>query len=386
MARPKGKKSSKRSPVKTTKERIISGLEKVSKADTVFFLMPPLILLLAAGTLAQRWMGLYEAHKMFFSSFILWAGPIPLPGAYTLIGLITLSLTIKFLFFSPWKKQHAGIYISHLGALILLTGGLLTAAFAKEGYLLIPEGGSNAYVYDYHKRNLLVFHKDQVILQKSFYDLPKGKTFAVPESPLSISITDRCVNCGIENRNLESKNPDKPFQDMARFMALTHAEPEKDAEANLSGLTFELNHSASKQTGTYIAFDGMPRAIEIAHEDSPYKIIFGKEQRILPFSVALVDFKKINYPSTAMAARYHSDVIVKDGDLEWKTRIEMNKPLRYRGYTLYQSSFEETPETELTVLSVVENKGRLFPYMGTIVIGFGLALHFLLSRERKRRA
>ena len=41
---------------------------------------------LTAGTLAQKWLGLYAAQKIFFASFIIWVGPIPLPGGYTLTG------------------------------------------------------------------------------------------------------------------------------------------------------------------------------------------------------------------------------------------------------------------------------------------------------------
>jgi len=38
--------------------------------------------LVIVGTIAQKYIGLYQSQVRFFSSFILWAGPVPLPGGY----------------------------------------------------------------------------------------------------------------------------------------------------------------------------------------------------------------------------------------------------------------------------------------------------------------
>ena len=56
----------------------------------------------------------------------------------------------------------------------------------------------------------------------------------------------------------------------------------------------------------------------------------------------------------------------------------MNQPLRYKGYTFYQSSFFESSEGEMTVLAAVKNYGRLFPYISSIVMCFGLMVHLVL--------
>ena len=41
----------------------------------------------------------------------------------------------------------------------------------------------------------------------------------------------------------------------------------------------------------------------------------------------------------------------------------MNAPLEHKGYTLYQASYAELGSGEATVLAVVQNYGRLFPYI-----------------------
>lgn len=347
---------------------------RLAKADMAFWVLPPLIVLLVAGTLAQRWMGLWPAIDMFFGSFIIWVGPIPLPGAYILLGILSFNLSLKFLLKTRWIWRKVGINLSHLGALILLIGGLLTAMTARESYMLIPEGQETPYTYSYTKRSLVVYEDDKKILDLSF-DSIKDWDFA--PLPFTITLKQWCENCEILKRK-ETRGYDeaKSYQAMARFMAFKNKPLDPQPENNLTGLEFTL--AGSEQDGLYIAFDGMPKPIEITSADKTYTLMFGKEQRALPFTIALTDFVKDTYSGSAMARSYHSDVIIKDGDLEWPARIEMNAPLRYRGYTIFQSSFEQGPDFEATILAVVENKGRVLPYIGTLIIGIGLLLHFFI--------
>jgi hypothetical protein len=60
----------------------------------------------------------------------------------------------------------------------------------------------------------------------------------------------------------------------------------------------------------------------------------------------------------------------------------MNEPLRYKGYTFYQSSFEQRDGIEVSVLNVVKNTGRFFPYLSCLVIFCGLLLHFILRVKK----
>jgi cytochrome c biogenesis protein ResB len=115
-------------------------------------------------------------------------------------------------------------------------------------------------------------------------------------------------------------------------------------------------------------------------------MIYGKAQRQLPFEIGLKDFQKKDYPGMSMARGFSSDVSVYDQGAPWEARIEMNAPLRYKGYTFYQSSFDQSAEGETTVLSVVENKGRIFPYLGTFIITLGLLLHLWIVFVKRRQA
>ncbi|MBL4805341.1 MAG: cytochrome c biogenesis protein ResB [Alphaproteobacteria bacterium] len=357
-------------------------LNSIVDADTVFWIMPPLMVLLIVGTMAQRWLGLWPAIDQYFSTFIIWAGPVPLPGAYILLGILSITLLFKFLFKSEWKWNKSGIILSHLGALILLFGGLLTAMTARESYMLIPEGYATPYTYSYEAREFLVFQGDTVLAR---YDFENRDEWDFTKLPFEIEIIKSCANCEILKR-VETENYDEslPYQSMAQFMAFEEKPLDPQPETNLTGV--ELKLSGTSQDGLYIAFDGMPQPIEVTHNDQNYRIILGKAQHLLPFEIQLDDFVEERYGGTEIAKSYHSDVVVRDGDIEWPYRIEMNKPLTYRGYTFYQSSFDKSERGEATILAVVENQGKLFPYIGTAVMALGLLLHCFLAASIQRKA
>ncbi len=352
----------------------------------VFWLMPALIALLLAGTIAQKWMGLYAAHQMFFSSFIFWVGPLPLPGGYLLLGILSINLTLKFLLGSEWRWSKAGINLTHLGALILLVGGLLTALTAHERYMVITEGQETPYMYDYIERELSIFVDEHLKYKIPFDKLPR----TLSTLPFTIEIMSTCKNCEITKRAETQPDEfgDTALHGMAQFMALDPKPREKDPEADLSGLIFKVDGLDATQDGIYVAIEGMPAPIMLTHNEQIYHIMLGKAQSMLPFSLTLLDFVKESYPGTDKAKAFSSDIIIKDGDLEWPAKIEMNKPLRYKGYTFFQSSFERAGGVERSIFSVVENKGRLLPYIGTIILTAGLLLHIfmILRRPKKRKA
>ncbi len=373
--------------VRDTAERLPM---RLAKADMVFYTFPPLMMLLTIGTIAQKEMGLYAAHKMFFATFFVWLGYVPFPGAYTLIAILGINLTLKFLLDSPWSLKKSGIILSHLGTLVLIWGAILTAFTANEQFMAITEGQTSQYAYAYNKRELSIYGEETGRYVRPFETIKKGQDISLSAMPFKIRVLNKCENCDIAKRE-ETKQtlPENiSLKSMAQFMALEPIKPSREPEADISGLTVKITN-AGDQDGAYLLFEGMPAPIEIDTDKGPYKIIMGKVQTRMPFSIRLDDFIKTDYAGTDKAKSYESNITIIDNidgkDIEWPATIEMNKPLRYKGYTFFQSSFEQTPgPADITVLSVVENKGWLFPYLGTGLILIGLTLHLLVKSSTKR--
>jgi hypothetical protein len=64
----------------------------------------------------------------------------------------------------------------------------------------------------------------------------------------------------------------------------------------------------------------------------------------------------------------------------------MNKPLRHRGFTLYQQSYRETPDgRESSTFAVTRNYGRLLPYISTAMVVIGMIVHFVAMMIKHAR-
>lgn len=346
-----------------------------------FLVLPGLMVALIAGTIAQRFIGLYESQRQFFSSIVMWVGPVPLPGALTLSIILTVALIVKFIAFSPWRIEKAGINLAHLGVLVLLIGGTITALKSHEGYMTIPEGESSQTVLDFRQRELVILNDGKVMQRIGHESLSPGQVIAMKDPDFKITVRSICNHCAIN----KVQDPAPSNQGMARFMVLSEGKPAANDDENLSGITMDIDGIAKDQDGMWLTFDPMPKPMIFKKAGHEIEIVYGRVQRSLPFSVALKNFTRTSYPGTDKPKSYSSDVIINDGGMTWPVTIEMNKPFRYRGYTLFQSSFSQKPgKSDETILMVVKNAGWPFPYIGSALMGIGLLLHMALSFAKKR--
>lgn len=110
-------------------------------------------------------------------------------------------------------------------------------------------------------------------------------------------------------------------------------------------------------------------------KDRVYVMSYLNKTIPLGFDLKLIDFKQTNYQGSFKAKSYESKV-----QLEGKTHIiSMNEPLKHKGFTFYQSSFEageEGGEAIVSILSVGKDPGRILKYFGSSLIVAGVALLF----------
>jgi hypothetical protein len=323
-----------------------------------FYLLIWLMVLLAAGTISEKYIGLYLAQKIFFASYVIWIGGIiPSPGGYTTLTLIFFNLLAK-LISENWTMQKAGTLVTHCGALLLLLGGFLTAAFSTEGSVVIEPGQSSGYVEDYHRHELAVTDgKTETVFNAN--DLAQGQKLGGTSLPFTISTEQLCDNCVITQRAAQVTDGSVHGMLVANDMQPVPIAP--DDAKNIPGIIYRITGAGADKDGLYALFEDMPITQHLAIGDKTYSFDFRRERRALPFEIDLVKFDKQLYPGTDKPRAFQSDVIVKDGDLNWHSLITMNHPLRYKGYTFYQSSFIDRGNGEATVLTAVKNVGAIFP-------------------------
>ncbi len=352
----------------------------LSSAKLLHFTLPVLMVYLTLGTVARKYVGLYAATQMFFSAPVMWVfNTVPLPGMPVIVAMIFFNLTFKLIFKSTWNFRSSGIILTHIGAMLLLLGGLFTALFSNEGYIDLVEGQSSAIISDYHAREFVIIddESNEILRHFDHNDLHESQVIAL--EGLTATILEYCQNCEIQARAPESKSA--AHQGMAMHMQLSAKPSEMNDEENFAGLTFAVQSHNDKQV--FVALEDVPQLPLFTVNDMTYRFELRRAQRVLPFKIQLIDFEKEDYPGTQMAKSYSSRVIVNDGGAQWESLISMNEPLRYKGYTFFQSSFATTQDgREVSVLAAVWNAGRVFPYLSGIVMCIGLLLH-LFIRARK---
>ena len=347
-----------------------------------------LMVLVVLGTLAQRDIGLYASQQKYFSVNITWLGDIiPVPGGRITMVLMLANLTFMVLFnHNLWKIKKIGVLIVHIGALLLLIGGGLTAIFSSEGNMVIEEGAQSNHVDDYNDMELTIINTSNESLDEyTVFDQPileKGNILSHENLNFNIEIINYFKNCEPLKRTAPAGIQ---FKDMLKNFILSELKSEKENNQNRPGIIYRITNSRSSNDGIYGIFLGQSVTQTANINNQKYEFIFRRKRTYLPFAIELLDFKKVMHAGTGIAKSYSSEVNLIENGIPRRVLIEMNEPLRHKGYTFFQASFIEGIKGDTTVLAAVKNYGRLFPYISSIIMSIGLLLHLLRSMPKLLR-
>ena len=340
-----------------------------------------LIVIVFFGTIAQKDVGLYASQVKYFSSYyFLFAGFLPLPGGRITIIIMTVNLASSLFKKNLWKMKKLGIIIVHIGGLLLLIGGGITAKFSAEGNMVIGEGERSDHVDDYHDMELAFVNTSlQDSLEYTIFDAPllgEGKRIKYDKLGIQIDIIDHIKNVRVESRISPA---DSIYKGFLNDFVIIPKQPDKENTQNRPGLIFKIEGTGKETDGIYGAFLGqrVPDTFEIGGE--LFFTEFRRKRTYLPFAIELLDFKKVMHPGTNVAKSFSSEVNLIENKIPRRVLIQMNEPLRHRGYTFYQASFVDGLDKETTVLATVKNYGRMFPYISSIIMSIGLLIHLLIN-------
>lgn len=109
-------------------------------------------------------------------------------------------------------------------------------------------------------------------------------------------------------------------------------------------------------------------------ESGAYLLTWANRRIDLNFDLKLDHFEITRYQGTMRAMAYQSIVETPEGQ---KHMISMNEPLKYRGLTIYQASFqEENGQPVASIFSINQDPGRFLKYLGSLVMSIGIVLLF----------
>ncbi|MBI4436672.1 MAG: cytochrome c biogenesis protein ResB [Candidatus Omnitrophica bacterium] len=106
----------------------------------------------------------------------------------------------------------------------------------------------------------------------------------------------------------------------------------------------------------------------------------------LPFEIALKDFSIDYYPGQPYIKEFRSTVELREGNQLLRTgKIEVNGPLKEKGYLLYQSGYDEENPRK-TLLEVVRDPGVPIVYTGFVLLILGLSFVFFVKPNLRNHA
>ena len=357
------------------------------------------MLLVFLGTLAQVHLGIHAVQARYFQSLLIyWSPPgarwkIPvLPGGYLLGTVLLVNLIAAHAVRFQLTRKKLGIILLHFGVILLLIGQLLTGLFARETQMRIDEGQTLGYSEAPREVELAVIdvtdpNFDQVVAIPEEV-LARGSTIQSPTLPFTLNVRQFMGNARLTMRSQEPQAP--PSQATTGFgkniVVAEIPRTVKDDERDLSAAFVEVN-GVQGPLGTWLLSNAIPDPQGFTLNGHTYELAMRQRRFYKQFALTLLDFAHDRYAGTDIPKNFSSRVRLLDFERNENREvvISMNDPLRYRGFTFYQSGFDNNDKT--TILQVVKNPAMLLPYIACGLVALGLVVQFsmhLFGFVRKR--
>jgi cytochrome c biogenesis protein ResB len=325
-------------PQKTAFQRLVKALSSVKLAVSLLVLIA-VVMIVATLLKNQAHARRYIYHSWWFVS---------------LLGLFCLNLI--FCTVGRWslRLRRLGTTVTHVGVLVMVAGAVISSIWAQRGFLPLPIGQSSKVCYDDKNKPIQLpfeVHLDDFKVERHTsqqealvvyllkeetaraFPIRVGEEYEVGGSPYKVTILryepDFMV-LGKGEYGSRSKSPKNP------------------------AIQVQVSGSSQERTEwVFLKFPGMHRDpdAEIVLE---YNSVRGKEK----------DFK-----STLR--------LLQDGQVVASKTIEVNKPLKYAGWAIYQSSYDDKHES-WSGLEIAKDPGVPLVYLGFLLITIGVLYSFYL--------
>jgi hypothetical protein len=375
--------------MRQTRNRVWGALTSLKLTITCLAL---LMVLVVACTLAQARMGVYGAVNAYIRSlFVYWHLPgtmweVPVFPGGGLVGLVlTANLVASQVKRLELSFRKVGLWIVHLGLIVLFAGEFVTSFFQIETQLAIQEGKTVDFVESTHESELAVIdttdadHDEVHAIPESL--LVPGKYVEIAGTPLFIKVDAFYRNSEMARRS-DNDPPSPATTGIGAGINVIEADPVSSDDQRDRKAAFVEPFAGPKSYGTWLVSDALGAPQSFLHEGRTYSLSLRRRREYLPFAMTLKKFQHDVYPGTDIPKNFSSLVHIsrpKAGESR-DVLIYMNQPLRYAGKAFYQASFGENDT--LSILQVVENPGWLLPYASCVLVAAGLLVHFVLGLRR----
>ncbi len=352
---------------------------------TVVLLVMSIILVFAA-TLDQVHLGVWGVQEKYFRSFFVFSQiggtgflfPV-FPGGTLLGAVLIVNLVTAHLYRFKWSWKKSGIWLTHIGLILLLAGEGLSGMLQKDNQMRIDVGQTRRYSESFRETELAVIETthpdyDQVVAIPAAL-LTEGGSIQHPLLPFVVKPVAYFANADAADA-LPGDQPAAEPGDRGRGRghggdARCRSRPSRTkrtgppATWSWSGRTdrsapfsFPPCCSPPSRSPTRGGPSAWPcaRSATTCRSRSPWR---SSPTR----SIRAPTFRGISRARSACAATTAGTIA--------QVRIFMNNPLRFGGRAFYQAGYANNDRT--TVLQVVRNPSWQIPYLSCALIVLGPA-------------
>lgn len=356
-----------------------------------FWVAGVFLLAMVVGTLAPQW-------NLYYQWWFI--------GLLGLLAANTVACVIH-----RWKVIQWPSLISHIGILLVLMGSTVTLIWGERGTISLLEGAPSVcggrdaknvesihlpfhvrlkkFWLEYHgePRHALHFTSHAEGWAKSVEGFEVGKTYPIENTPYTVTVKrfvpDFVIDMetrSIQSRSEEPRNP--------ALLVAVNADPSKILPSKASPFRSTSSWHPGPGEGDH---DEKADMMEAHGGRSPVSLkrtpkvswpkevwVFAKfpgmHQEGLPFELGY-EF----LPAMVKQFKSQLEVVNAEGKPLHEETIWVNRPMRYEGYTFYQSGYDPN-QPGLSVVEAAKDPGVPIVYSGFSILMLGLSMNVLRRR------
>lgn len=366
-----------------------------------------LLLLTWFCTLEQVESGLYWTLEKYFSvhSAVVQPSlygnnlPLHLPGGYYVCVVFTVNLIFGGVLRARKGWKHGFLLLSHLSMVFLMIAGAVDHHTSREALMDLYHGDKKDYAVSFHEDTIEVCRIKEgnkqapVVIGSKLLAPLRGnpevaRSYLLPDMPFDIEVSSYYNNALPQKAAIGN-----PTAQVVDGIYMLPQENQTKEERNFSACSVKVTVRKSGEVKWLLLSELYPNSITVTVDGEIYGFKLQREIWPMPIQLRLDDSRGEYHPGSTRPKVYESDVtVLEEGSSGRSFKIEMNKPLRYKNITFYQTNWDDSGERTLSAFTVKTNPADQWPKYAIYLCGFALLGHFMVklagfinSSLRKRR-
>lgn len=281
------------------------------------------------------------------------------PWFFSLLILLTVNLFVCTSSRGRLRSTFIGFYLTHTSIIIIFIGAIVGSILGHKGFLAISENEAADYFLVAGKRHGLDFKLRLDDFSVEYYESDEAKGWLLVETdgqmdrfPIELG---RPFKIGGYTLKPLRYIPDF-YIDLETREVGTRSEHRHNPAVEV-----EINHNGEKEK--IWVFEKFPDAHTI--QDRDIRIVFHTPRETIK--------------------SFNSRVSILEGEeVVLKKTIKVNEPLKYKGYTFYQNTYDEE-NLSWSGLQVVKDPGVPIVYTGFILLLLGVTYIFYIKPLMKKK-